>query len=90
MFFVCSDQLHDPAAISPLRGPRRDDPRGVAGCDDPRRARGRLRAINSVDEVEQIRNQVVAVKAYAEQAKDVELETLAAEIKLRAERPSCG
>ena len=89
MFFVCSDQLHDPAATSPLSGPRRRRPSGV-GSDDPGRSRGRLRAINSVDEIKQIRNQAVAMKAYAEQAKDVELETLAAEIKLRAERPSCG
>ena len=36
--------------------------------------------------MQQIRNQAVAVKAYAEQTKDVELEILAAEIKLRAER----
>ncbi len=36
--------------------------------------------------MQQIRNQAVAMKAYAQQAKDVELETLAAEIKLRAER----
>ena len=63
MFFVCSDQLHDPAATSPLSGPRRDDPRGVAGDPDPGRARGRLRAIKSVDEIQQIRNQAVAMKA---------------------------
>lgn len=50
------------------------------------RARLALREAHSVDEAAHIRDQAEAVRAYAAQAKDTELETYAAEIKLRAER----
>ena len=69
-----------PAPTSPLSGPRSDDPPGLEGR--PWEISGRRRTVKSVDEVQQIRNQAVAMKAYAQQAKDTELETLAAEIKL--------
>ena len=45
-----------------------------------------LRKAHDVDEVQTIRDQSEAARAYARQAQDPQLETFAAEIKLRAER----
>lgn len=61
---------------------------GVAGTKLTRydAARTALQQAHAVDEAQEIRNRAEALRAYARQAKDTDLENWAAEIKLRAER----
>src|SRR5436190_24257726 len=49
-------------------------------------ARKALQAAHSVDEVRDIKDKAEAVRAYARQAGDTEMQNWAVEIKLRAER----
>ena len=49
-------------------------------------ARQALAVAKSVDEVKDIKDKAEAMRLYAKQAKDIELETTCAEIKLRAQR----
>ena len=53
-------------------------------------ARKALQEANSVDEVKGIRDKVEAMRAYAKQAKDIDMQNWAAEIRIRAERKLGG
>jgi hypothetical protein len=49
-------------------------------------AKRALAAAHSLDEVKAIRSKAEAVRAYAQQARDLEMQNMAAEIRIRAER----
>lgn len=60
-----------------------DESAPLARYENAKRA---LAEARTVDDVKQIRDKSEAMRLYAQQAKDTELETYAAEIKLRAQR----